>query len=412
MLGTGPWQKIFKFARSEQNINFEKNMIRLEEYQISATTGFLPENDTDTAAGPSLNPEWDDLALQMPKYLPGGGIQKRIETLPPFVLSSADAPKATWERDMRTLSYLGHAYLWGDKTVPAAIPAVVARPWHDVAVKIGRHPILSYPSYCLFNFRRFDPSQPAHIGNIAIVQNFLAGLDEDWFILIHVDIEARAAQAIATIPTLMDAAEKGEIDVVVDGLNQVRNGLVEMNAVLNRMPEGCDPYIYYTRVRPYIFGTKNNPAVPNGMVYEGCYNGQAQFFRGETGAQSGIVPTLDGLLGIRHQDDPLKEYLLEMRNYMPPAHRRFLERVENESKVRSRVEQNRSHGPLVEAYNNCFDELYAFRAKHLEYASSYIHKQSLRSNNSTTVGTGGTPFMSYLAKHRDETRIEVQRAMK
>jgi indoleamine 2,3-dioxygenase len=178
------------------------------------------------------------------------------------------------------------------------------------------------------------------------------------------------------------------------------------------MPEGCDPYIYYTRVRPYIFGTKNNPAVPNGVVYEGCYDGKAQFFRGETGAQSGIVPTLDGLLGVRHQDDPLKEYLLEMRDYMPPAHRRFLERVENESKVRSRVEQNRSHGPLVEAYNACFDELYAFRAKHLEYAASYIRKQSAQSNNSTAVGTGGTPFMTYLAKHRDETRIEAQNAMR
>ena len=25
------------------------------------------------------------------------------------------------------------------------------------------------------------------------------------------------------------------------------------------MPEKCDPYIYYHRVRPFIFGTKDNP---------------------------------------------------------------------------------------------------------------------------------------------------------
>jgi indoleamine 2,3-dioxygenase len=387
-------------------------MIRLEEYQVSEKTGFLPEKDTDREAGPSMNPEWEELAGSLPKFLPGGGIRKRIAALPPFLLPAHEAPAAAWERDMRTLSYLGHAYLWGDRPVPASIPAVLARPWHAVALKIGRHPILSYPSYCLFNFRRFDPDGPAHIGNIAIVQNFLAGLDEDWFILIHVDIEARAATALAAIPAVMAAAEKADVEALVEGLGRVRAGLADMNAILLRMPEGCDPYIYYTRVRPYIFGTKNNPAVPNGMIYEGCYDGKAQFFRGETGAQSSIIPTIDGLLGVRHQDDPLKEYLLEMRHYMPPAHRAFLERVEKESQVRTRVEQNRSHRPLVEIYNACFDELYAFRAKHLEYAAAYIHKQSVQTNNSTAVGTGGTPFMAYLAKHRDETRIEVQNAIR
>jgi indoleamine 2,3-dioxygenase len=40
-------------------------------------------------------------------------------------------------------------------------------------------------------------------------------------------------------------------------------------ATLGRMPERCDPYIYYRRVRPYIHGWKGNPALPEGLIYEG-----------------------------------------------------------------------------------------------------------------------------------------------
>ena len=42
-----------------------------------------------------------------------------------------------------------------------------------------------------------------------------------------------------------------------------------MRETLLRMPERCDPYIYYSRVRPYIHGWKNSPSLPQGVVYEG-----------------------------------------------------------------------------------------------------------------------------------------------
>jgi indoleamine 2,3-dioxygenase len=61
------------------------------------------------------------------------------------------------------------------------------------------------------------------------------------------------------------------------------------------------------------------------------------------------------------------------------------------------------HPELAESYDACLHWLEAFRSLHLEYAASYIHAQAGGGANPSDVGTGGTPFMRYLAKHRDET---------
>jgi indoleamine 2,3-dioxygenase len=173
------------------------------------------------------------------------------------------------------------------------------------------------------------------------------------------------------------------------------------------MPEWCDPYIYYTRVRPFIFGWKDQPALPGGMIYEGvdAYAGEPRFFRGETGAQSSIIPSLDAALGVQHHPDPLRRYLEEMREYMPPRHRQFIESLEARPGIGPVVAACRSSQPGArEAFNACVFFMQEFRSKHLEFAARYIHQQSQKSAlNPTEVGTGGTPFMRYLKKHRDET---------
>lgn len=308
---------------------------------------------------------------------------------------------------MLLLSYFGHAYVWGGAKPADRIPQGVAVPWHAVALRLGRPPVLSYASYALNNWRRLDPSAAIELGNIVLLQNFLGGVDEEWFILVHVDIEAKAAEAMAAIGPAQEAVRSDQPKLLEQSLGAIASSLDRMHQTLLRMPEHCDPYIYFNRVRPYLYGWKDQPALPDGVVYEGveALGGRPQKFRGETGAQSSIIPSLDAALGISHKADPLRAYLTEMREYMPPNHRTFIESIEQGPSTRRYVQERRlSHPALRDAYNACVKWIDNFRSIHLEYASRYIQQQSQRNaSNLPNVGTGGTPFMPYLAKHLDET---------
>lgn len=372
---------------------------------LDVTRGFLPAKDPLVHL-PSTFAAWEEVASNLPKILVGGRIEPILTNLPPFAWDKLHTEDEL-ERAMVILSFLGHAIVWGNPEPRARIPARLAVPWHEVARRLGRPPVLSYASYALHNWRRLDPDGPIAVGNIALLQNFLGGLDEEWFVLIHVDIEARAAPAVASLLPAQSAVIEGDSGALARNLGTIADSLAEVFRTLERMPEKCDPYIYYTRVRPYIHGWKDNPGLPGGVVYEGVteYGGAARNFRGETGAQSGIIPALDAALGIAHRDDPLKAFLMEMRDYMPPRHRAFIEAIERGPSIRDQVIAHlKDHPSLREKYNACIGLLDRFRTRHLEYAARYIQKQSQKGNsNPTDVGTGGTPFMVYLQKHKRET---------
>ncbi len=371
--------------------------------KLSHERGFLPLEDPLIRL-PKPFDEWETVASNLPKLFASDHIRRTLGELPPFPLEAISNDRER-ERAMVLLSYLGHAYVWGGPSPAEVLPARIAIPWHRVAKALGRPPVLSYSSYALHNFYRFDPNRAIECGNIGLAQNFLAGIDEEWFILIHVDIEQHAAPGLAALHPCLDAAELGDAERLEGLLATVEKSINKMYVTLRRMGEWCDPYIYYHRVRPYIHGWKNHPDLPIGLIYEGVdeYGGEPQQFRGETGAQSAIVPSLDAMLGIGHAEDMLRTYLMEMRTYMPPDHRAFIESIEARGSVREFVLKS-GRPILTSLYNACVSGVEAFRALHLEYAASYIFRQAQTdAKNPHAVGTGGTPFMKYLKKHRDET---------
>ena len=374
--------------------------------------GFLPEQQPSkkySINNNSLN-LLTDLASDLPKLLLTGQLQNKINRLKDNELEISELLINKKPSDinlaMRHLSFIAHGYIWGDVEPNEVLPKVISKPWVQVANELGRPPVLSYASYCLDNWYKIDAGVEISLENVALINNFLGGVDEDWFVTVHVAIENQASGAIEACMEMMEFNSETPESEIKKQLKNILQSMIGVNNIFSRMPEKCDPYVYYHRVRPFIFGSKDNPDLKSGLKYEGEFQGKPQFFRGETGAHSSIIPSLDAALGVKHSNDSLRHYLNEMRDYMPPKHNQFIKNLESKSTTRDLIKDS---SKLQKTYDDCLEEVRKFRSMHLEYAGTYIHQQSQLKNpfgrgGSTITGTGGTPFMKYLKKHRDESQ--------
>uniref|UniRef100_A0A383VPZ4 Indoleamine 2,3-dioxygenase n=1 Tax=Tetradesmus obliquus TaxID=3088 RepID=A0A383VPZ4_TETOB len=338
------------------------------------------------------------------------------------VLRSFPSCDAQLWRAYMVLAFLTHGFLWCDGPgVPSVLTQLLAQPFAAVSAAIGMPPVLTYATYNLMNWRRLDPAAPLELGNICCQHNFFGGMDEEWFRLIHVAIEAAAAPAIAALQPLQQAALQHDAAAMELHFAAITSALQAMQELLARMGERCDPYVYYKRVRVPMSGWRNNEALPQGLVYEGLWGNQPQQLYGETGAQSTVVHALDAALGIQHTKGWMQAYLTDMRAHMPPSHRAFLHQLEQEPSVRDAVQalaqtttsssssNNNSSGSnkssssssLVEAYDAAIAELERFRSQHRAFAIAYIAQWSKK--EAKEVGTGGSDFVPALSAYKDAT---------
>lgn len=282
------------------------------------------------------------------------------------------------------LGFLASAYINQVGAEPMrSLPSNIAVPLCDVCARLERPPILSYDGYALFNWKRFDPAGPIALGNIDTVQNFVKLYDEHWFILVHVEIEAIAARLLAAFFDAEQAVAAGDRSALDAAMRRVVGAVWEQVRVLRRIPEKMDPALYYKTFRPYIRFFES-------VVYEGVDIAPMDQ-RGETGAQSSVVPALVAFLKIPHKPTRLTDHLEDMRRYMPAEHRAFLRRVEAMPSVRDLADKT--------LFNEALEALASFRETHLNFAQEYIARWV-----EDPRGTGGTPYLEWLGQLIAETR--------
>lgn len=353
---------------------------------LESLTAYLPDDSAQ---------HLDHLSQTLPEMIEAGTVIEQVKTLPLIDVTQLHNSFAI-ERAFQVYGYLATAHILEDeKTSGQVIPSNLAIPLCHLAYQVQRPPILSYAPFTLSNWRMIDPQAEFVVDNLELVHKFMHLKDASWFTLIHVDIEARAGQAVQAIPNIVEAIADDDRDAVMTALDEIHSGLDAMMATLRRMPEHCHPKIYYHEVRKVMFGFED-------VIYENApyYGDKPQSFLGETGAQSSIVPALVRLMGVAHEESSMTRYLLMMRQYMPQPHRQFIESIDP-THLRAYV-QKMKDAPLRDAYNHTLHQLLTFRKTHIRYAASYIANQS-----SDALGTGGTEFMTWLQQLIDETEAQV-----
>ncbi|RPH63894.1 MAG: preprotein translocase subunit Tim44 [Acidobacteria bacterium] len=355
---------------------------------VLARRGFLPAQDPAQSFPPGSELSiLDEVGRDLPQRLEHSEFRRclrelRIPDWPEDHLREETLPELRLY--YVRVGFLASAYINQVSQPPVdVLPRNLAIPLCKACELLGRPPILSYDGYALYNWKRLDPNGPIALGNIDTLQNFVPLYDEHWFILVHVEIEAIAADILEAIDRAARARNHGDAEQVTGALRDIARSVWKQVDVLRRIPEKMDPALYYRTFRPYIRFFEN-------VIYEGVAHSPMSF-RGETGAQSSIMPTLIAFMKIRHCQSVLTDHLADMRRFMPLEHRQLIADIEALPSMRDIAD------PLV--HNDVLEAMATFREVHYGWAQEYINRRV-----QDPRGTGGTPYMTWLRQLIDETR--------
>lgn len=412
----------------------------LDDYGLSAKHGFLP-NELPLARLPDpYYNKWEAIAANLPALILSRRLRGVIDRLP--VLDTIGLEHdSEWRRAYSLLCFMAHGYIWAGDSPADRIPPQVSIPLLTISHRLDILPVATYAAVCLWNFKPLFMNEDIdNLENLASLNTFTGSMDESWFYLVSVAIEARGAPILSLGLTAMESVRRNDKALVTNCLCAFAERLTDLTKLLQRMHESCDPSVFYNRIRPYLAGSKNmgEAGLPHGVKYEdGSGIEEYRQYSGGSNAQSSLIQFFDIVLGIEHlptgQSTPTNattgkrnNFLQEMRRYMPARHADFLNDCENVANIRQYVEANTDDEKLCLAYDACLAMLSAFRDKHIAIVTRYVinpsrevrarsrSPEAARGRNNLAVasrkgdgksqkGTGGTALIPFLKQARDET---------
>ncbi len=189
---------------------------------------------------------------------------------------------------MKTSEYgLGRDYL----------PEVIAVPLTQLAEKLSLNPFLEYNTLTGFNYRRVNQNQPYfNAEDIELIRHLQGGIDEKGFLCVHIAMVQHTGDLVKSTMGTLQSVEDRDRKSVNENLEALRDTLKLINGQMKTMWKYSKPEKFHD-FRTYIMGIQGNSMFPNGVIYRGV-DSNPRFYRGASGANDCIMPTVDHLLEI------------------------------------------------------------------------------------------------------------------
>jgi len=217
------------------------------------------------------------------------------------------------------------------------IPEQLAVPMQEIANRIRYgQPLLEYAyGYALNNWQFVNDSNPNVLDykntdvmpptgtklkdHISLVRAFNGCTDEAGFVLVHVAIVTMTNRQVQATDKMFAGAAKGDREMCNQGMRDHLKVMKDMYECMSSMWHECNPK-NYLNFRTFIMGIEGNDDIfPGGLLYKGVSEKKLKF-RGETGAQDSIIPSVDNAFGLDYPRNELTEYLFSLRKYRPFNH--------------------------------------------------------------------------------------------
>lgn len=136
---------------------------------VSEAAGFLPIEPL-AGALPGPHRAWDELAGRLPALWSELAVRRAVPDLPLLPAGPDDLPDAALWRASVVLAAIAYSYARCDLHhlhQRAPLPENVARPWAEVAGRMGRRaPHVAYDDLITANWRLIDPDRPDPIRSV------------------------------------------------------------------------------------------------------------------------------------------------------------------------------------------------------------------------------------------------------
>ncbi|NP_001229653.1 indoleamine 2,3-dioxygenase 1 [Ornithorhynchus anatinus] len=388
----------------------------LEKFHVSEEFGFVLSDPLVEL--PEYYAPWMKIATELTSLIETKQLHAEVQKLPLLTIDQLQG-----HRELRlahlALGFITMGYVWqeGDKNAAKILPKKIAVPFCQISEKLDLPPVLVYADCILANWKKKDPNRPMDLENLDTIVSLPGGDNSKAFFLVSLLVELAAASAVKVIPVIMDALSREDASSLQIALHELTSSVQKTQDAFTLIHDHVDSTCYYETLRIFLSGWKDNPLLPDGLLYEGVWKTPKEF-SGGSAAQSTIIQCFDLLLGIQHssRDEAAANFLKRMRDYMPPAHRDFLQLVASGPTVRPFV-LSKGDPDLQKAFDKCVSALVALRNYHLKVVAKYIvwpgqklqreenQKEGLQKELvALEKGTGGTGFMQFLKTVRDSTR--------